>query len=398
MSIGDIAMRIHLRSLARFERMRTTAIISTSISLLLSSGLGLAQPPSFDCKTNTAPDEQAICANQTLAELDRLMAVGYEYVRAKYGNSEAKRIGRPLLESRQACGRNKTCIERSQLNAIKMYISLGAPINSNLLGSSQNQNLEVTPSVTLNPTTIPSSLVNSEKQLLRRVMDEFYGYYDNGAKCWISKRADERYCMKPIKLEIVTSKKGRQLFIAIGGQKLAEDGHALDCHVCTSALGFIVLGENGLTLGLVAKSNLYEDYENFGRMPKAEAFSLRELGTNGSYGWIIKSDFESKGGEYYRWLTIYGVVGDMVTSLASITSYYEDPVDCKSEGNQHCTNISVNLLFDAQSPSTTFYPLVLRASGIKQGRPFRNTYRVQFDGRSLKYLSPPNTPDDFPIM
>ena len=56
------------------------------------------------------------------------MAVRYAYVRAHFGNDEADRIGRPLLQSRQACGSNEACIEQAQLKAIKAYGSLGAPV------------------------------------------------------------------------------------------------------------------------------------------------------------------------------------------------------------------------------------------------------------------------------
>ena len=54
------------------------------------------------------------------------MAAGYEYVRAHYGLSEASRIGRPLLQSRQACGAAEACIEQAQLAAIRQYQVLGA--------------------------------------------------------------------------------------------------------------------------------------------------------------------------------------------------------------------------------------------------------------------------------
>ena len=89
-----------------------------------------ASTPSFDCSRATAPDERVICGNPRLSELDRLMAAGYEYIRAHYGLSEASRIGRPLLQSRQACGAAEACIEQAQLAAIRQYQALGAPITA----------------------------------------------------------------------------------------------------------------------------------------------------------------------------------------------------------------------------------------------------------------------------
>ena len=58
------------------------------------------------------------------------MAAGYEYVRAHYGLSEASRIGRPLLQARQACGAAQACIEQAQLAAIRQYQAMGAPITA----------------------------------------------------------------------------------------------------------------------------------------------------------------------------------------------------------------------------------------------------------------------------
>lgn len=99
--------------------------------LLQGKLLGAAQPvatPSFDCSRAAAPDEQVICGNPRLAKLDRLVAAGYQYVRARYGNSEASQIASPSLQSRHACGTSATCIEQNQLAAIKQYQNLGAPV------------------------------------------------------------------------------------------------------------------------------------------------------------------------------------------------------------------------------------------------------------------------------
>ena len=95
--------------------------------------------PSFDCSRATAADERTICSSPRLSELDRLVAAAYEYVRARYGSSEAARIGRPLLQLRQACGAAEVCIEQSQLNAIKQYEALGAPITEPRVGTASNQ-------------------------------------------------------------------------------------------------------------------------------------------------------------------------------------------------------------------------------------------------------------------
>ena len=84
--------------------------------------------PSFDCNRARASDEIAICSSNALSEMDNLMAAGFAFVRLKHGKSEANRVGRPLLRSRQACGPDTSCILRRQIEAAQFYQGLGAPI------------------------------------------------------------------------------------------------------------------------------------------------------------------------------------------------------------------------------------------------------------------------------
>jgi hypothetical protein len=44
--------------------------------------------------------------------------------------------------------------------------------------------------------------------------------------------------------------------------------------------------------------------------------------------------------------------------------------------------------------TSSFYPIILRVSGVKHGRPFFGTYRLVFDKKSLTYLTPKNMPDE----
>ena len=60
----------------------------------------------------------------------------------------------------------------------------------------------------------------------------------------------------------------------------------------------------------------------------------------------------------------------------------------------HCSTLSVTYAFETHSSASSFYPIVLRVSGIKNGRPFRGNYRLVFDKNSLKYLTPKNMPDE----
>ena len=58
------------------------------------------------------------------------------------------------------------------------------------------------------------------------------------------------------------------------------------------------------------------------------------------------------------------------------------------------TTLSVKYTFDTQSSASSFYPLILRVSGVQKARPFRGNYRLVFDDKSLKYVTPKNLPDE----
>jgi hypothetical protein len=183
------------------------------------------------------------------------------------------------------------------------------------------------------------------------MLAEIYGPYSSVNNCWLSKRDDGAYCIKLIKAESVSFAGDRRTFITTGGQKLDDHGEPLECHACLGVLGLIVVSaeNNGRVL---ARNSLFEDAKTYGRVPKPIDVSVRRLGPGGSYGWIVKMD-EDHGGTEVRWLNIYGVIGDAVVRLGSIVSKYSNHLDC-AERYAACTNISVELLIDSQSPNYRF--------------------------------------------
>jgi hypothetical protein len=94
--------------------------------------------------------------------------------------------------------------------------------------------------------------------------------------------------------------------------------------------------------------------------------------------------------EAHEWVQVYGVVGNSVKFLTAFVTYYSDEGGCPEMG---CSTLSAKYTFDTHS-SASFYPIILRVSGNKEGRPFRGNYRLVFDDKSLKYARPENIPDD----
>ena len=143
-------------------------------------------------------------------------------------------------------------------------------------------------------------------------------------------------------------------------------------------------------LGVVA-TTLYEEFETYGRYPQRDTVTLHQLGPNGTYGWVAKlSYFHS--GTAYRWVRVYGVIGHSVTLLTAVIRYFER--GAASGCGTECSKLSAKYAFETHSSASLFYPIILRVSGIKNGRPFRGNYRLVFDKNSLTYLAPKNLPDE----
>ncbi len=242
-------------------------------------------------------------------------------------------------------------------------------------------------------TSILSSSIGMGKELIRGVMSEFYGVYDQTKQCWVAKHKNNAYCMRPIKLEVVSLKGTKQYFVSVGGRQLDENGDPKDCHACLGALGLLVLAPNGSNVALLAKNNLYEDYETYGRSPSPKMISIYRIGPGDNYGWIAQAS-EIHGGEEYLWSQVYGVLGDNVALLASVITHYANPMTCESEGRAYCTDVSANLIVDQTSALGAFFPLILNASGKLRGAQWRKTYQFRFDESSRKYIAPTGVPEE----
>ncbi len=103
-------------------------IASIAFGCMAAAGLVLwfgvaaadAAGPSFDCRKASAPDEQAICANPQLSQIDVLVSDAYrnfdpEFVRDK------RVIARQFLKDRQYCGRDEACIANVQNSELQTF-------------------------------------------------------------------------------------------------------------------------------------------------------------------------------------------------------------------------------------------------------------------------------------
>src|SRR5665213_498218 len=83
--------------------------------------------PSFDCSRATYADENSICTNAELSQLDNVIATDFTYIRDRLGGDVARSVSNPSLQSRHSCGADVNCIKDVQLSSIAEYQKLGAP-------------------------------------------------------------------------------------------------------------------------------------------------------------------------------------------------------------------------------------------------------------------------------
>jgi hypothetical protein len=241
-------------------------------------------------------------------------------------------------------------------------------------------------------TPISSGLISQKKELFRTVMNEFYGAYDQDKQCWMSESQDRMYCMNPIRSDVIASGNESRIFVTVGGQEWTEDGGRCQSHPCLGVLGLIVLVDSGLAnLGLRATS-LYESAETYGRVPETNDIAVRQLGPADRYGWTIRMN-EDHGRTRMDFVNVHAVIGDQVVLIGSLVTNYSNHLDCEERYAQ-CTDISSNLLIDQAAHSNEFYPMVLRASGVLRGQAFQATYRLFYDVRTFRYMTPPNMPNE----
>lgn len=113
--------------------------VSMLAALLLPAVAAAQQAtgPSFDCARASAADEKQICADEKLAELDRIENAAYKQAMSgapaqgftkKETQRDRKGFARDSLADRRACGAATICILDAQVSAIEYFSKNGSTI------------------------------------------------------------------------------------------------------------------------------------------------------------------------------------------------------------------------------------------------------------------------------
>lgn len=110
---------------------RAIARIAAAVGLLVavSATPAAAAGPSFSCAGDLSPTEETICANDSLAALDRTLAVAYKNMLASFPAGEKSTlidVQNAWIAKRDACDTNEACI-RSAYAARIAQLHGGSP-------------------------------------------------------------------------------------------------------------------------------------------------------------------------------------------------------------------------------------------------------------------------------
>jgi uncharacterized protein len=92
---------------------RATFMAAASLICVISFVPDVVGQPSFDCRTNTGPDERTICASRALSQMDRRLSNAYLELRGRLDSDQQIRlrdVQRNWLRQRANCVANVNCI------------------------------------------------------------------------------------------------------------------------------------------------------------------------------------------------------------------------------------------------------------------------------------------------
>lgn len=100
--------------------------------MLLAAALVFSAPAhsvSFDCSKAQASDQKAICGSDLASQLDDIAYKGYRFLKTRLGKQKINQLNRQILEYRQKCGNDVDCIIAVQVQTIRLFKKLGAPVS-----------------------------------------------------------------------------------------------------------------------------------------------------------------------------------------------------------------------------------------------------------------------------
>ncbi len=211
-----------------------------------------------------------------------------------------------------------------------------------------------------------------------------YGRYDPARHCWSVSAANGTRpttgCIAITRADPVHTPEGDRLFVLLGGTAKP------DCHACGGLIGFAVLDTTG-TPRLVAHSRPIVD-GGYGNPGDPRQMHLERLGAD-RWGWIQESGDVAQGVEEGR-LVVWLPRGDRIEAAGTLDGSHSNMGgECSvvpRPAGLECSSIAVTYAVDARNAAAASYPIILKATGHKDGRAVRAEAAAVFDPGTLTYV------------
>ncbi len=211
-----------------------------------------------------------------------------------------------------------------------------------------------------------------------------YGRYDPARRCWSASAPNGARsttgCIAVTRAEPVHTPGGDRLFVLLGGTGQP------DCHACGGLIAFAVFDTAG-TPRLVARSRPVVD-GGYGNPGDPKQMHLERLGAD-LWGWIQQSGDVAQGVEEGR-LVVWLPRGDRIEAAGVLDGSHSNMGgECSMvprPAGLDCTSISVTYAVDAANAAAPNYPILLRASGRRNGRAVTAQAAAVFDPGTLTYV------------
>ncbi len=211
-----------------------------------------------------------------------------------------------------------------------------------------------------------------------------YGRYDPARRCWAASAANGTRpttgCIAITRADPVHTPGGDRLFVLLGGTAKP------DCHACGGLIGFAVLDTLG-TPRLVAHSRPIVD-GGYGNPGDPGQMHLERLGAD-RWGWIQESGDVAQGVEEGR-LVVWLPRGDRIETAGTLDGSHSNMGgECSMvprPAGLECSSIAVTYAVDARNAAAASYPIILKATGHKDGRAVRAEAAAVFDPGTIAYV------------
>lgn len=211
-----------------------------------------------------------------------------------------------------------------------------------------------------------------------------YGRYDPARRCWSASAPNgtrsSTGCIAVTRADAVHTPGGDRLFVLLGGTAQP------DCHACGGLIAFAVFDTAG-SPRLVARSRPIVD-GGYGNPGDPKQMHLERLGAD-RWGWIEETGDVAQGveeGHLVVWLPRDGRIEAAGTLDGSHSNMGGECSMVPRPAGLECSSMVVTYTVYARNADAPNYPILLHASGRKDGRAVRAEAMAVFDPGTLAYV------------